>query len=44
MGMPDLSKISTVDLLAECAKILATEGHDIPAGFLAWLDGDEVMA
>lgn len=32
------------DLLAECAKILATEGHDIPAGFLAWLDGDEVMA
>jgi hypothetical protein len=32
------------DLLAECAKIIATSGHEIPAGFLAWLDGPEVMA
>lgn len=32
------------DLLAECAKIIANEGRDIPAGFLAWLDGSEVEA
>jgi len=32
------------DLLSKCASILAEEGHDIPAGFLAWLDGSEVEA
>lgn len=32
------------DLLSKCASILAEEGHDIPAGFLAWLDGGEVEA
>lgn len=32
------------DLLARCAKLVAEEGHDVPAGFLAWLDGPEVMA
>ncbi|WP_447845852.1 Ref family recombination enhancement nuclease [Pseudomonas aeruginosa] len=32
------------DLVSKCASILAEEGHDIPAGFLAWLDGSEVEA
>lgn len=32
------------DLVGQCARIVAEAGHDIPAGFLAWLDGDEVMA
>ncbi|UCP00084.1 Ref family protein [Metapseudomonas lalkuanensis] len=32
------------ELLALSAKIIAEEGHDIPAGFLAWLDGAGVEA
>ena len=32
------------DLLALSARIIAEAGHDIPAGFLAWLDGSEVEA
>lgn len=32
------------ELLARCTKLVAGEGHDVPAGFLAWLDGPEVMA
>lgn len=35
---------SQSDLLSRCAQIVAEQGHDIPAGFLAWLDGPEVMA
>ena len=31
-------------LLSRCAQIIAEQGHDIPSGFLAWLDGPEVMA
>lgn len=32
------------ELLSRCVRLLAEQGHDIPAGFLAWLDGPEVMA
>lgn len=35
---------SQSDLVGQCARIIAEAGRDIPAGFLAWLDGDEVMA
>lgn len=31
-------------LLSRCAQIIAEQGHDVPVGFLAWLDGAEVMA
>ena len=32
------------ELLQKCAMLLARGGHDIPAGFLAWLDGSEIEA
>lgn len=32
------------ELLNFCAKFIAEAGQDVPAGFLAWLDGSEVEA
>lgn len=32
------------ELLNSCAKFIAEAGQDVPAGFLAWLDGSEVEA
>lgn len=32
------------ELLQKCCLVLAEGGHDIPAGFMAWLDGSEIEA
>ncbi|MCY1561388.1 Recombination enhancement, RecA-dependent nuclease [compost metagenome] len=32
------------ELLERCMRILAEDGHDIPAGFLAWFDGEGIEA
>jgi Recombination enhancement, RecA-dependent nuclease len=32
------------ELMNFCAKFAAEAGHDVPAGFLAWVDGSEIEA
>ena len=32
------------DLVQVCAKVVAESGFDVPAAFMAWLDGSEVEA
>ncbi|WP_330114095.1 Ref family recombination enhancement nuclease [Pseudomonas sp. JS3066] len=32
------------ELLERCMQLLAEAGHDIPAGFLAWFDGEGIEA